>query len=257
MRRLAKAFFGMLFIPAFLVSCSDCDDCGENKTWVGEYRIINASKYNVELVINTQIDDPKEESVFIAPSDSLVVIRKEDGIGCFYERPFLMVNRIIFEGKWINELDISNRFNINYDSNYKRILFSEDYRTSRYVITDNDQLYIATENSQKHRYCIINNSGCDVKVVSSKDSVFIANNDSIVIVKEKNPGEYRNPFYSEDAKFTFGNFTPQSYLLLCKFNFSDRANYEVLSYDDTLASFRYVITEQDSIHAANPYSHVW
>lgn len=65
MRRLAKAFFGMLFIPAFLVSCSDCDDCGENKTWVGEYRIINASKYNVELVINTQIDDPKEESVFI------------------------------------------------------------------------------------------------------------------------------------------------------------------------------------------------
>ncbi len=116
-------------------------------------------------------------------SYSIVVKRKETGMGGYSRTP-IVVNKVIFDNKWTNELKVENCYDISNPFNYKPVYLSDDLRIYRYVFTDNDQLYIATENAQKHRYCIINNSRCDVKVVSSKDSVFIANNDSLVIVKK-------------------------------------------------------------------------
>ena len=249
MGRIKKITF--LLLPLFfLASCDDCDDCNTT-SWTEEYHIVNSSRFNVEIVKNTLIDNPKEESFFIAPSDSLVVKREVSGMGGYFQKPFQMINRIVFDNQWTNPLTIENRYNIDSDYNYKMVFGSQEYRTFRYVITDNDQIYVMTENSLNHRYCIINNSGYDVKVVSSKDSVFIANNDSIVIVKGKKQGEFRDPFYGFRAKFSFGDIDPITYPSDCNFNFGDRCNFEILSFNDSLASFRYIITEKDVQYATN------
>ncbi len=251
MERIIKITFLLLITsPIFLASCSDCEDCNPI-TWNEEYHIVNSSKFNVEIVKNTLIDNPKEESFFIAPSDSLVVKREESGMGGYFQKPFQMINRIVFDNQWINPLTAENRYNIDSDYNYKIVFDSQELRSFRYVITDNDQIYVLMENSLNHRYCIINNSGYDVKVVNSKDSVFIASNDSLIIVKEKKQGEFRDPFCSFYSKFSFGSIEPIAYPSGCKFNFGDRCNFEILSFNDSLASFRYIITEKDVQYASN------
>lgn len=57
MGRIKKITF--LLLPLFfLANCDECDDCNPT-TWTEEYHIVNSSKFNVEIVKNTLIDNPK------------------------------------------------------------------------------------------------------------------------------------------------------------------------------------------------------
>ena len=142
MRRLAKIFFGMLFISAFLASCDDCEDCNTT-TWNEEYHIANSTDKKVCL---TETDGNFH---IINPLDSLII--KIDNITGFQymgHKPFESLSSITFNDSISNNFSESNEFDLNNGRNFIKVDSNSDYKVYRYEIT-NDDYNFALKQSKK------------------------------------------------------------------------------------------------------------
>ncbi len=143
MERIIKITSALLIIiPAFLISCSECEDCNPT-TWTEEFHIANNTNMTVSLT------EKNGKSHIIIPYDSLIV--KIDNITGFQYMghiPFESLSSIIFNDSVSNDFSVKNEFDLNNDENYVLIGSSTGYYVYRYEITIDDYNF-ALEQSRK------------------------------------------------------------------------------------------------------------